>query len=100
MLFVTFLSLMAFQLGRAGPPAPPLATPMVKHPIAKIDLQFLKCFVLILGMPLQRHLRNAMKYPSKKVFKNPAFVLLLQPEFPEKGGNLPNWIGHMMLVEG
>ena len=29
--FVTFLSLVIFQLGGAGPPGPPLATPMISR---------------------------------------------------------------------
>ena len=34
--------------------------------IAKIELEFLICFVLILGLRLQRYSTNRKRYPPKK----------------------------------
>ena len=41
--------------------------------IAKIELQFLIFFVLILRLRLQRYSKNAKRYPPKKVFGNSEF---------------------------
>ena len=40
---------------------------------AKNERQFLKFFVLIVGLWLRRYSTNAKRYPPEKVFRNPEF---------------------------
>ena len=76
----------------------------MKHPAdsgsyQKLKLKYnLKCFVLVLGVWLQRYSRNTKRYPLKKCLETLSLFSLL--EFQEKERFYQSWIGHVMLLEG
>ena len=51
--------------------------------MAKIEMELLKCFVLILGLRLQRYATSTKRYPFKKFLQT--VNLFSQPELPSKG---------------